>query len=835
MPQLSLVSLVGGQFRTDLKCSACDLAASPELATNCMSGAGNVRNPTYFIVGHAPGKDDDRYGRPMTGRNGVLLRELLQESGIAEEECFFSNTLRCCTYETTLKERQWNACKDYLVKEILALNPQVIIASGAKAMTWLTGYTGLKKLRRQGLPCLLPVGDRLVFPIQQPAALFHVDGSYGKSSQQEALELRNEMVKDLRWIKQQLETGQLSRAGDILRDYQTARTPDDVDRFFAEFEQHDVLSADLETGDTEWNPRLFPTSQGRVVTAGFSFGPGIGRAIPVYAKGQTTYLFWPDDYYPKLVQRIADLFRNKTVFGHNFPSFDQKWVRRFFGVEYCKLDFDTMLAHYILDEEKGTHGLERLAVLYTTMPPWKSSFNLADTEKLCWYNCQDVDATWRLRQIFEPELNNRQQWLLKELLLPLSSVLMDMEYRGVTVSREGFDKLNAALTEKLRAVTTRIRSYPAVKAWETQHNEDFNPNAPPQIAEVMENYLRLKCVKQTKGKKYSTDREVLEYYSDQPFVADVEVYRRLSKLKGTYHDGLLEAIGEDGKLHTSYKLHGTVTGRPSSADPNLLNITKNATVEKVLDDGTLVKGLFAAEEGCCLLEADYSQIELRIMACLSGDPALQEIYRLDQDVHTATASRVSHVPIDEVTEQQRFKAKAVNFGIIYGQGIEGMVKRFIAEGSTEQDALEFREAHQKTFPGVWRFMENQEKLIRTQKFQETPFGRRRRYTDVTNDAIRMAYNFPIQSVASDLTLLSLIRIDLALKSLEIPAKIVLTVYDSIVLNIPFPYFWRTASLVKQLMESLRFPWLTVPIKVDMKAGLDWGHLKSVNLCAKSLE
>jgi DNA polymerase-1 len=350
----------------------------------------------------------------------------------------------------------------------------------------------------------------------------------------------------------------------------------------------------------------------------------------------------------------------------------------------------------------------------------------------------------------------------------------------------------------------------------------------------MEKYLKLPCIKRTNSQDYSTDKEVLAAYADVPAIQAVSQLRGLHKAFGTYCEGMKAHIRKDGRIHTSYRIHRTVTGRPASADPNLSNIPRDDTAGKVLEDGKAVKNVFAASDGCCLLQADYSQIELRVLAALSGDANLREIYLNDQDAHTATAAKVFGVSEDSVTKAQRSMAKCVNFGVVYGLGLESLLEKFKAAGNTEDEGRHFYESHKHTFPGVWKFMDEQEYIIRTCKYQETPFGRRRRYAEIDNRAVRQAYNFMIQSTASEFAHIALIRINAALRQWGMRAALVLTVYDSLIFDTPFDEFWETAELVKHIMETLEYSWLTVPIKVDLEAGLTWGSLKKVRLDTREL-
>jgi DNA polymerase I len=826
MPQQGLFRVVSGRLRTDLRCTACDLCESPLLISNRMEMTG-TQNPVYLIVGVSPGKEDDRIGKPMTGANGRLLRELLRAAQIDIWDCAITNALKCCLHDTTPKENHWKACRDYLIQEIKTLKPKAIICAGAKALFWLTGYSGVTKLQQRALPCILPECNVLVFPIKQPLSLVH-------AQREDYNRLRGEMTDDLRWIREQVESGKLSREMDVEVDYQQAHTKADLERFLAEIKAQPLLACDLETGDTSFQGRLFPEPDCRVVSIGFSWAKGVARAIPLHARGETSLNYWPDDVLQWLLGELGEILRTQRVFGQNFLAFDQKWIRHQWGIEQCNVDFDTMLGHYLLDEETGTHGLERLAAIYTSMAPWKAEFTLQDTEQMCRYLCKDVDATWRIREAIEPQLNDKQRWLMQNLLIPCSNVLMDCEYQGVHVSKENLDGLDSYLEQRINTAIAEIDASQEVFGWSLATNQSFNPESPAQVADLMENYLRLPAAKRTASGQYCVDKEVLKKHSHVPVIAKIAEVRSLRKLKSTYVKGMRDKIMADGKIHTSYLMHGTVTGRPSSTNPNLMNLPRGDTAGKVLTDGKAIKAIFAPSPGNILLQADYSQIELRVLACLAQDEVMLDIYRQGLDLHTATAAKAYGVPLERVTSAQRSGAKAINFGTVYGMSEETLIKRFMAAGSSETEAREFFAAHQRTFRGVWRYMAEQERLIRRYGYQETPLGRRRRFEEIDNRAIRQAYNFPIQSVASDFTELSIVRCDKVIRSLGLRARIMLTVYDSIAFDVPLGEFWRTAEVVKQVMEGISFPWLTVPIVADLEAGPNWGNLKKASLLEKKL-
>jgi DNA polymerase-1 len=249
----------------------------------------------------------------------------------------------------------------------------------------------------------------------------------------------------------------------------------------------------------------------------------------------------------------------------------------------------------------------------------------------------------------------------------------------------------------------------------------------------------------------------------------------------------------------------------------------------VLEDANAIKKIFAARPGYVLMQADYSQAELRTLASCSLDPALIDIYDRGLDAHTATAAKVYGIDLDAVTKAMRSNAKTVNFGIVYGMSWESLLQKFVSAGNTEDQARAFYDGHKKTFSKVWRWLDKQEEIIRRVGEQTTFFGRTRRYSEIDNHAIRQAYNFPIQSLASDLTLLSLVRCAKALRARKLPARVCLTVHDSIIFEIKMEAFWEVAQLVHDIMSGIHFDWMRVPMTVDMEVGLNWGQLKAVDM------
>jgi DNA polymerase-1 len=780
-----------------------------------MPGAGNANSPTYMFVGVAPGKEDDENRIPYTGKTGKQLKQLLAEAGISLRDCYFTNCLKCCLFGAKPKQSQWKGCKHHFWKEVDRVKPTVIVAVGAQAVSWLTGHTGVNKLRRKLLP--LDEDSRyLVYPFRQPAMLFH------QHEARDIRAMRASMVGDLRYLKDLVQRRQIHRKSDVDVDYKIAMTPEDVDQFFDEMEYYSELAFDFETTSLRK-----PQEHDRLVAAGFSFGQGVGRAIPLHARGMTSLWWWEDDYLKQLLLRLKDFMQRKKLWGHNAIQYDQKWSRAKLDIDRLDLITDTQYLSYVLDEE-GSHKLETLALVHTDMDPWKSTFNIDDTLGLCRYLCKDVDATYRLRGVLEPQLNDMQRWLLNELILPLSRELMEVEWEGVQVNEQGLDDLSEYVNRRIKEEYEQLRLNPQVRSFEIQYARPFNVDAHDDVRRMLQTYLKLPQVKETEGGLYSTDKEVLEYYKDVPVVSGITSIRQLTKLCGTYVEGIRERLLQ-GKIHTNYGVHLTVTGRLASSDPNLQNLPTGDTAGKVLEDANAIKKIFSARDGYVLLHADYSQAELRTLASCSLDPALIDIYNRNLDAHTATAAMVYGIDLEQVTKGQRRNAKTVNFGIVYGMSWEGLLKKFVAAGNTEEQAKAFYDGHKRTFRKVWAWLDRQEQIIRQTGEQTTFFGRKRRYSEIDNHAVRQAYNFPVQSLASDLTQLSLVRCAKALRQRQLPARVCLTVHDSIIFEVKMEAFWETATLVHSIMSGIHFDWMRVPMAVDMDVGLNWGSLKSLDM------
>jgi DNA polymerase-1 len=426
------------------------------------------------------------------------------------------------------------------------------------------------------------------------------------------------------------------------------------------------------------------------------------------------------------------------------------------------------------------------------------------------YAGADAEVTYRLMERLDPRLRERDLMrLYEDVEIPLVPVLARMELAGILVDPEFLSRMGHDLDEQIQALEKAI--YAAV-------GHEFNINSTKQLAEVLFKELKLPSGRKTKT-GYSVDAKVLDGLRGQHDAVDTLLeYRQLAKLKSTYVDGLLELINpDDNRVHSSFSQTIAATGRLSSSDPNLQNIPVRTEV------GRRIRRAFLADPGHMLLTADYSQIELRILAHITGEPALVQAFESDEDVHAATAARLFGVPLAEVTGEQRRRAKTTNFAVLYGQSAFGLA-RVLNIPMTE--ATEFIKAYFEAFPRVREYTQETLRQARTVGYVETLLGRKRFLPDMDKlpgdlrqAAEREAVNMPIQGTNADMIKLAMAHLQDQLDDLGLEARMILQVHDELVLEVPDGEMDLVRELVRGAMVDA-MP-LKVPVKVEMKAGRNW--------------
>lgn len=502
-------------------------------------------------------------------------------------------------------------------------------------------------------------------------------------------------------------------------------------------------------------------------------------------------------------------------------------VLRGAGVRLAGLTFDTMLASYVLDPGRRSHGLDLLALEYLghTMTAYDQlcgkgktqlGFDVVPVDAARDYSCEDVDVTMRLRAVLEPQLAAHEMLaLLQEMEVPLVSVLADMEYEGIAIDLAWFASL------KTRFAAERARVEQAIYA---EAGHEFNINSNPQLRVVLFEELGLPVKKKT-ATGPSTDASVLQELAEEGHVLPTLLmeYREIFKLEGTYIDALPKLVHpRDHRLHTSYNQTVAATGRLSSSDPNLQNIPSRRELGREIRRG------FVPRDGWRLLSADYSQIELRLLAHLSGDPAFVSAFKAGGDIHKQTAAIIFGVPLEEVTGEMRARAKTINFATIYGQGAHALSRQLRISNA---EAKAFIETYFERFAGVKAFLERCIVDAKQQGYVETLFRRRRyipelkeRNFNIRAFGERVAANAPIQGSAADLIKIAMIRVHAALAAERLASRMLLQVHDELVFELPPEEEGALRALVKREMEGAAS--LDVPLLVEMGLGSDWVSAKS---------
>ncbi len=498
--------------------------------------------------------------------------------------------------------------------------------------------------------------------------------------------------------------------------------------------------------------------------------------------------------------------------GHDIKDIQRRLLAR--GIESGGWVFDTALAAYLLDATASGYDLERLCPKYC-------GFTLAQTESDGQMSLLDMGdnrlkeylqkgaAVACLEEVLRPKLEEAgMHALYYDMELPLCAVLADMEHTGFLVDRQALYDFGQSLTDRIAALQASI--------W-AQAGGEFNINSPKKLGEVLFERLMLPAGKKTKT-GWSTNADILEKLrSKHPIVGEVLEYRELTKLKSTYADGLLKTIGPDGRIHTTFQMTVTDTGRLSSREPNLQNIP----VRRELGAG--IRRMFVAGPGNVLVDADYSQIELRLLAHIAGDEAMREAFLSGEDIHAVTASQVFGVPLGDVTRAQRSAAKAVNFGIVYGISAFSLADDI---GVSNREAQAYIDAYLSHYHGVREYMTRAIEEGREQGYVATLFGRRRALPELHASNFnlrsfgeRVARNMPIQGTAADVMKLAMLRVYDRLRR-ELPeAKLLLQVHDELIVECPEAQADAAARILKEEMETAVS--YSVPLTADTGTGRNW--------------
>ena len=598
----------------------------------------------------------------------------------------------------------------------------------------------------------------------------------------------------------------------INKSYKCITTKKDLKKVIKEASKSDTVAIDTETTGLDY-------IDSELVGISISFNAGEGFYIPIKHNDESIIQLPLED----VINALKPLLENseKKIIGQNI-KFDKNILMKY-GLKIASIKNDTMMMSYVLDASATRHNLDALALYYLGYKTStyedvagkgakQISFDDVPIDIATNYAAEDADITLRLYEELSPKLKNIESLnkLNEEIEIPLIEVLSDMERNGAILNAKVLNAQSKDLEERI----IRLEN----KAYKLA-GEEFNLGSTKQLREIFFDKLNYRVIKKTPGGQPSTDEKVLAELAEEYELPKVLLeHRTLSKLKSTYTDKLPNQISSlSGKVHTSFHQAVTTTGRLSSSDPNLQNIPIRT------EDGRRIRQAFEPSNGNKFISADYSQIELRVMAHLSKDPGLLSAFQEGEDVHSKTASEVFNVGIEDVSSDLRRNAKAINFGLIYGISAFGLGKQL---GITRNLAAEYMAMYFEKYPGVKQYMESTKESASQNGYVETLFGRRLYLKEINaNNALRRqaseraAINAPVQGTAADIMKIAMIRMYQALEKEKSEARIILQVHDELILDTPEKEIDRVIELTTEAMKEATL--LDVPLEIDIGIGDNW--------------
>ena len=690
------------------------------------------------------------------------------------------------------------------------------------AVKWLSEYGSLENVIKRAGEISGKVGENLrsgldqlelsqkLVTIKKDVALDVVieDLAVGKKNK----ELLQEIYAELEfkaWLEEEPQKEDVEKAK-LESQYELITTNKQLEKWLIKIKESKVLALDTETTGLDY-------MDSKLVGISLSVKPGEAAYIPLAHSYEEQLIT------ENVLKKLKPLLESNEakVVGQNI-KFDKNILSRY-GIELDSIKNDTMLMSYVLNSTASRHNMNALALHYlnyktTTFEEVAGkgvkqiTFDKVPMDKALHYASEDADITLRLYEELksklekEPSLNE----LLEEIEIPLIEVLSDMERCGTLVNEKVLKAQSKDFNKRIKRLEDNAYSLAG---------EEFNLGSPKQLQEIFFEKLNYPILQKTPGGQPSTAENVLQQLSEDYELPKIILeHRTLSKLKSTYTDKLpLQISSNTGRIHTSFNQTGTSTGRLSSSDPNLQNIPIKT------EDGRRIRQAFVAAKECQLVSADYSQIELRVIAHLSKDEVLIKAFKEGQDIHSSTASEVFGVGIDEVSGDQRRSAKAINFGLIYGISAFGLSKQL---GINRNLAAEYMDTYFSRYPGVRKYMEKTKSDAKKTGFVETMYGRRLYLPEISagnairrQAAERVAINAPVQGTAADIMKKAMILVNNELKDKKVDAKLILQVHDELVIESNQKEVERVSQILSNCMS--RAASLTVPLDVEIGKGKNW--------------
>lgn len=861
------------------KCENCELC---EKAQNpCIMGKGSKKAKIMFIQ-DCPGELDDKHGQPFYGKTCNKLRTLLEEHGITSKDVFFTSLVKCIADKEEPKPANVEACLDLIEAEIAVVDPDIIVPTGNKSLRFCVGRVGITKMRGNAQEVELCGRTRIILPTMHPRMTLRKPAYL------------DYIIKDMETLKDLKENGMTEVSGVKYKYLETLQ--DCMEEIIRLKNEAKILCFDLETTGKS---AYFDDS--KIVCISLTDKTHSGCVIPLYHH-ETPLWGWEIGTVVKMLRWLLEDESIPKV-AHN-GKFDIEWLHAWLDIDVKNFSFDTMLAHYLaVSEEQGTQGLKGLAWEFTDMGGYDNALDEEraklpeairyNYDNIPWdvlktYAVADVDCCLRLMEIFKPMIDENPKWkiVMDNIMMPGSYALRSIEENGMSFDVKMSEHYAQTYGDEIARITERLESYPEVLQLERQKQElwqerekiklipkkdrteeeqkkfekykkyenyKFNWGSVQQLSELLFDKLGLVTTITTDTGAFSTGEEALNEMREQHEIPDLLLeLRKVTTLNGMFIQKLPTMRDKKDIVHPSFNISGTVTGRMSSENPNAQQFPRKAEHPLLFQYHNEPKALFNSRfgESGCILNADYSALEMRIAGIISEDEALSRAFLSGQDLHKSTASIVWEIPIEEVSKDQRTAAKKVNFGIIYGKSGVTFAKDeyYDPSGKNPKKTADWDEAkamgnklvedYLNAFSGLAKWLTDTKKFAYKYGYVETMFGRRRRLPDLKSkvqtlksNAERQAINAPIQGTGSDLTLLSLIQIQQWLSSNHMKSKMIATVHDSIVFDVYIPELAIVSATVKNIMEHVHEPYIktNIPIISELELGVNYGSTFDVGV------
>lgn len=796
-------------------CQKCDLHKKSKV--NCLPGGGSKGG--IMIVGESPTIEAESEGRVSAGRPYSVLRDVFNNVGLHTEQIYYTNIIKCRSRSLDGKSnktplvKEIGACGEYLEKEILEVNPYFVLCLGstvAKRMGCKGSRGEIVKSVKYPFFCMYTHPPTSVLNKYAFYPIFYKD-----------IQCITEFIKEYK--KDTKITSYTPKIKEI--EYQIVDDKETLISAVNRLNEVEVFALDIET--TGFNYR-----KDDIICIGFSWKKDTGITIPIIKKQEDKIIkIWENDEW------LREILKNKGLkIGHNLA-----FENRFFlykGYEVNNFSFDTMVAHYCLSEE-GIHDLKTLAYLLTDKGNYEKELDLEKervdikgnkgsfifkyfsyldvNSNILWkYNAYDAAVTLELYEIFKKKLEEENILnLFQTELIPLITLLVRSQFRGMNIDLDHLKNLRIKHHQETEQLLSQFLS--DVKQVGV---EELNLNSPKQLCNLFFKVLGLRSVKQTKSGGDSLNEEALKLLAPHHFLAQKLLDYREIQGKEKFLKGMEEALAEDNAVHCNFNITNEVTGRVATTEPNLQSTHGDPEV----------KNIFKAREKYILVQGDYAQQELRILAALTGDEKMLESFRKGEDIHVRTACEILGCNPEEVDKQKRSIAKSINFGLMYGRSAASVA---LQVGCSKEEAERFMKIFFERCPRVKSWIDARHNEVKSRGYVTNMFGRRRRFPIVSiaskkefSECLRQSQNFAIQSGGADVTFLSALRVADRFKIESIDGHLLLVIHDALLYELNKQQEKRGLEIIKEEMER-DVKGLNVHMSVDIKIGDKWGELHEI--------